>query len=304
MNIAEKIRIAFKTGDDIRDAGLKTPEDINRWNDICYGEDEKWQALDVYRPKSAGITEKLPVIISFHGGGWVYGDKERYQFYCMELSQLGFAVVNFTYRLAPEFQFPAPIMDMNAVCGWVMDNEDTYGFDTARIFAVGDSAGAHGLGIYSNLLTNEDYRKQFMAYQKNLGQDAIDIPKDFRLRAVALNCGQYTMDLDPEHPGQTEQLMELYLPEKGSAVEQNLLSVAAHVTKNFPHAYIMTCTGDFLASQAPKLVQELTEAQAPFEMHFETGSKKPLGHVFHLNVKSKEGIRCNRNEARFFQRFQ
>ena len=63
----------------------------------------KWQKLDVYRQKDA--TGKLPVIVSVHGGGWVYGDKERYQFYCMDLAERGFAVVNFSYRLAPEYKF-------------------------------------------------------------------------------------------------------------------------------------------------------------------------------------------------------
>ncbi len=304
MNIAEKIRSAFKAGDDIRDAGLKTPEDIDRWDDICYGEDEKWQVLDVYRPKNVDITEKLPVIISYHGGGWVYGDKERYQYYCMQLAQYGFAVVNFTYRLAPEFQFPAPIMDMNAVCRWVTEHEQAYGFDITRIFAVGDSAGAHGLGIYCNLLTNAEYRDRFLAYQQEIGQDLIEIPKDFCLRAVALNCGKYTMDLNFDHPGDTEQVMEVYLPRKGSVEEQNLLTVTDHVTKDFPHAYIMTCSGDFLAQEAPLLVQALTDTEATFEMHFETGESISLGHVFHLNVRSKEGILCNKNEVEFFTRLK
>ena len=100
---SDMVRTEFKKGDDIRDAGLTTPEDIIRYDDIVYGEDPKWQSLDVYRPKSAE-GKKLPVIVSVHGGGWVYGDKERYQFYCMNLAQRGFAVVNYTYRLAPEYK--------------------------------------------------------------------------------------------------------------------------------------------------------------------------------------------------------
>ena len=55
--------------------------------------------LDVYRPK-LNIKGKLPVIMSVHGGGWVYGDKDVYQWYCMNLAQRGFAVVNYSYRLA------------------------------------------------------------------------------------------------------------------------------------------------------------------------------------------------------------
>ncbi|WP_287992869.1 hypothetical protein [Ruminococcus sp.] len=53
-----------------RDKGLTTPDDIERFDDILYESDEKWQILDVYRPKSAK-GEKLPIIVSIHGGGWV-----------------------------------------------------------------------------------------------------------------------------------------------------------------------------------------------------------------------------------------
>lgn len=63
--------------DNIRDAGLSTPAGIERFDDIVYGTDPKTQSLDVYRPRSEK-GKKLPVIVSVHGGGWVYGDKERY----------------------------------------------------------------------------------------------------------------------------------------------------------------------------------------------------------------------------------
>lgn len=112
--IGLKVRAEFQKGDDIRDAGLTTPDFVERTDDILYGEDPKWQVLDLYRPKNR-TGEKLPVIVSIHGGGWVYGDKERYQYYCMSLVEHGFAVVNFTYRLAPEFQFPAALEDTNLV---------------------------------------------------------------------------------------------------------------------------------------------------------------------------------------------
>ena len=67
--------------------------------------------MDVYRPRDTDAV--IPVIVSVHGGGWGYGDKERYQYYCMSLAQQGFAVVNFSYRLASKYKFPAPLEDTN-----------------------------------------------------------------------------------------------------------------------------------------------------------------------------------------------
>lgn len=87
---AEQLRKVFGEADTVRDRGLKSPDDIIRYTDILYGRDEKWNLLDVYRPVS--LPEKRPckTIVSIHGGGWVYGDKERYKYYAMYLAQQGF----------------------------------------------------------------------------------------------------------------------------------------------------------------------------------------------------------------------
>ena len=103
----EQLRKGIAESDARRDAGLTTPEDIQRFDDLRYGDDPQWNVLDVYRPK--GEEGKLPVIFSIHGGGWVYGDKQLYSHYCMRLAQRGFAVVNFSYRLAPESKYPAAL---------------------------------------------------------------------------------------------------------------------------------------------------------------------------------------------------
>lgn len=165
--ISDEIREMFKKADDIRDAGLSTPENVVRYDDIQYGNDPKWNVLDVYRPKGTD-GKKLPIIVSVHGGGWVYGDKERYQYYCMSLVQHGFTVVNFTYRLSPEFKFPAAIEDANSVFAWLLDNADKYAFDTNNIFAVGDSAGAHQLGLLlQSALTRNMLQNTILKSQKD-----------------------------------------------------------------------------------------------------------------------------------------
>lgn len=289
---SDMVRENFKKGDDIRDAGLTVPEDIVRFDDIVYGEDPQWQVLDVYRPKvQEGKT--LPVIVSVHGGGWVYGDKERYQYYCMSLAQRGFAVVNFTYRLAPEFQFPASLEDTNRVFTWVLEHADEYELDAAHVFGVGDSAGGHILGLYTAACTNPAYAAQY----------SFRIPEGFAPAAVALNCGAYVIDLKGDGTDElTKLLMADLLPEKGSEREMELIDVTRHVTKDFPPTFLMTATGDFLKNQAPLLSGKLAQCDVPFAYRYYGDFEHELGHVFHCNMKSEDAKLCNDEECGFFQR--
>lgn len=289
---SDMIRVMFKKGDDERDAGLTTPADIIRYDDIVYGTLPEWQSLDIYRPVAMD-GKILPVIVSVHGGGWVYGDKERYQYYCMNLAQRGFAVVNFTYRLAPEYKYPASLEDTNLVMTWVLENANQYGFDTEHIFAVGDSAGAHNLGLYTAICTNPEYAAKY----------AFKVPKGFVPKAIALNCGAYKIEFNENSDDLTQKLMGDYLPEKGSDEELRAISVAEHVTANYPPTFFMTATGDFLKNEAPILAEKLAAENIPFVYRFYSQGEKELGHVFHLNIKSDMAKICNDEECAFFREF-
>lgn len=290
---SDMVRENFKKSDDVRDKGLTTPVDIIRYDDIIYGEDSKWQILDVYRPK-AEEGKTLPVIVSVHGGGWVYGDKERYQYYCMNLAQRGFAVVNFTYRLAPEFKFPASLEDTNLVFTWVLNHAKEYGFDTKHVFAVGDSAGGHNLSLYASICTNPAYAAEYK----------FKAPEGFVPTAIALNCGKYEIDLGSDSTDElTKLLMADLLPEQGSAEEVRLINVTNHVTKNFPPTFLMTATGDFLREQAPVMAAKLASCNVPFVYRFYGNSERELEHVFHCNIKTKDAKICNDEECNFFKEF-
>ena len=283
------LREKFKQADDIRDAGLTTPEGIERWDDIVYGTDRVWQSLDVYRPRSMA-GQKLPVIVSVHGGGWVYGDKQRYQYYCMDLSQRGFAVVNFSYRLAPENKFPASMEDVNAVFRWTLDHAEEYGFDARRIYAVGDSAGAHQLALYCCICADPTYAAKY----------PFCTPAGFLPAAVALNCGAYGMS-GPSAEARSP-LMAEYLPGGGTEEELALIDVLRHIPEGFPPVFIMTAMGDFLKDQARELAAVLAEKQTPFMYRLYGSKAEPLGHVFHCDIRSRAAKLCNDETCAFFSR--
>ncbi|MBQ9434251.1 MAG: alpha/beta hydrolase [Synergistaceae bacterium] len=285
------MRENFNSGDEIRDAGLKTPEDVRRFDGIVYGPDSRWNVLDIYRPKSA--EGKLPVIISFHGGGWVYGDKERYQFYCMNIARLGFAVVNFTYRLAPEFQHPAGLEDMNRVAGWVMTHAEEYGLDTANIFGIGDSAGANGIGLYAAILTNPDYAAVY----------EFSAPEGFAFRAVGLLCGTYRIDLPNYDDEVTMPLIAEYMPNGGTVPEMEAMNLFKHITGDFPAVFAATGTGDFLRVQLHQLVNALVSKDIPFCARYYVSGEKVLGHDFCCNIGLKEAHECVEDMCGFFRKY-
>ena len=288
--VSQKLRKEFFKNDEIRDKGLTTPEDVVRYDDIFYGENHKWQILDVYRPKdSEGI---LPVIVSVHGGGWVYGDKERYQYYCMSLAEHGFAVVNFTYRLAPEYKFPSPIEDTNSVIKWILANADEYGFDKDHVFAVGDSAGAHCLCLYTSIITDPDYARNY----------DFKVPEDFSFKAIALNCGAYEIKIERKL-SLTGMLMRDYLPGKGSKEEIELINCLNHINRNFPPVFVMTATGDFLKDQAMLIERKLAEKNVEYVYRIYESKDKELGHVFHCDIRSKDARICNDEECDFFKKY-
>lgn len=284
---AMMIRKMFTEGDLERDAGNTTPADIERFDNIRYDDkDEKWNLLDVYRPKDA--KGKLPVILSVHGGGWVYGDKDVYQWYCMSLAQRGFAVVNYSYRLAPEYRYPASLIDTCNVSSWIIENADKYGFDTEHIFGVGDSAGGHLLSLYAGMLTSR-YRLP------------ANVDPAFSFKAIALNCGCYEMK--KEEIGDTGNLMDVYLENGGTEEEFAEISSVHYITEKFPPSFIMTCPADFLNAAQDVIIPYLKKNSVPFVYRVYGNKENPLCHVFHCNIKTKDAALCNDEECSFFREF-
>jgi len=103
----------------------------------------------VYKP--AGIGPH-PVLVFYHGGGWVIGDLYTHDGICRAMvNAAGCAVASVDYRLAPEFKYPVPVEDSYAGLLWVVANATRLGLDPARIAVGGDSAGGNLAAVMSLL---------------------------------------------------------------------------------------------------------------------------------------------------------
>jgi acetyl esterase len=95
-----------------------------------------------YAPAEPGGPH--PVLVFFHGGGFVFGDLETHDGLCRLLcAHAGVHVLAVDYRLAPEHPFPAPVHDASAALAWTHANAAELGADPSRIGVCGDSAGGN-----------------------------------------------------------------------------------------------------------------------------------------------------------------
>ncbi len=286
-----------RKSDTKRDSGLVIPEDVVYVRDIRYGRNKKYHILDICWPRMTGGRkeekivdpeyDKLPVIISIHGGGYVYGSKEVYQFYSASLAEKGFAVINFNYRLAPRYHFPAPLEDLHAVIMWMLSNKDRYPIDIRNVFLVGDSAGAQLASQYGVIYSSREYRK-IMGFKK----PKIDI------RAIGLCCGLYDLKKELEKNG-CKGLMRDYLTKNPFQFGEKL-DILKYVNRNYPPVYIFSAKGDFLMENCEPMAEYLKAKGVECECEI-FGTKK-TGHVFHVNMRDEYSSAANGKQTDFFRK--
>ena len=278
--------IGARINDYKRDRSIPLPTGVSECRNISYGSHGKWNLLDVYHPD--GTTEPLPTIVSIHGGGYVYGSKEIYRRYGMDMARRGFTFVNFNYRLAPKWHFPAPLWDTNTVMEWICKNATRYHLDPTRIIVVGDSAGAQLASQYAAIATNPTYAAAFR----------MKVP-EITIRALGLNCGMY----DPK----------VFLSDSGSGIQRDYLgkkfdhsdprmNVLEAIGENYPAAHITTACHDFLKDHAQPMYDFLSAKGIRCKLDcYGSEADSTVGHVFHVTITQPEAIRCNDDAAVFFK---
>lgn len=94
-----------------------------------------------YQPAAATAA---PMVVFFHGGGFVCCDIDTHDSICSWLARSsGLRVLSVSYRLAPETRFPGQIEDARAACAWALENAGRLGAAPEKIVLAGDSAGAY-----------------------------------------------------------------------------------------------------------------------------------------------------------------
>lgn len=100
--------------------------------------------IRIYWPETAESNKSLPILMLYHGGGFVLGDLDTHEnmarFYCKHADLI---VINVDYSLSPEHKFPLAVEDCYAAFLWAANNAQELGGDANKIAVTGDSAGGN-----------------------------------------------------------------------------------------------------------------------------------------------------------------
>lgn len=208
---------------------------VTGWVDQPYGNPKKNEILDVYRPKNT--EEKLPLILWVHGGAFITGSKEETVPYMVMLADRGFVTATINYQVAPDAQYPTPVLQTAKAYQFLLENAERFGIDPQRIFVGGDSAGAQIAAQFLVAQTSSEY-----AQRTNLPQ----VADKKALRGALLFCGPYditkfdSMGQNTSLSKALEAIARQYLGVKEWRTSQQAqdASVIHHVTSDFPTTFI------------------------------------------------------------------
>ncbi len=267
-------------GDASKHAVQTPPDDVFKVKDIAYVDDGNiFHQLDVYYPESTAADAQLPVIIDIHGGGWMYGDKDLNEYYCLELAHRGYTVFNISYRLVPDVTVNEQLQDCALALQWISQHIAEYPCNPNNIMLTGDSAGGMLSAYSAVLLQSAELREAF---------DVVD--GELNISALVLTSPVAFMKDGGAFSVYTKPLWGKDYDNKASANYMDLDAIVPFA--QLPPTYLITSDGDSLAhEQTLRAYDVLTEngvdaTLVDYEML--GGKKQP--HVFSvLNPFDKAG---------------
>jgi acetyl esterase/lipase len=220
--------------------------------------------LRVYRPV---MEETLPALVYFHGGGCVIGDLDTHDRLCRSLANAaGCVVIAVSYPLAPEYQYPAAMVDAYAATKYVAEHPGVFGIDPNRIAVGGDSAG----GTLATVVAL-------------MARDRGGPPLKFQLLIYPL------VDWYDESPSMQEYskdhfltldsmnwFTENFLPNRDAGLEPTASPMNATSFQGLPPAMIITAECDPLRDQGEAYARKLQDAGVAVELKRYEGMIHPF----------------------------
>jgi acetyl esterase len=208
-------------------------------------------ASRLYLPQ--GIPEGVapPLLVYYHGGGWVIGDLDSHDGVCRFLAaKAGVAVLSIGYRLAPEHPFPAPVEDAWAAFSWAAANAGALGADPERIAVGGDSAGGNLSAVVSVLAREGGGATPAMQLLIYPVTDSAETTRSRQLFSDGFFLTKADMEL----------FEAAYLPPGTDADDPRISILKAPDLRNLPPAYVTTAGFDPLRDEGEAYALRMRDA--------------------------------------------
>ncbi len=206
--------------------------------------------IRIYTPKSD--KDLLPVVVFFHGGGFVLCNLDTHDGKVRELSQAsGSIVVSVDYRLAPEHKFPAAPDDCLAATRWVAEHAAEFGGDPSRIAVAGDSAGGNLATVTALRIRDEggpELKAQLLVYPITDYYDPGHA--SYEENAVGYFLTRSLMIWFFDH----------YLSSKSEANDPLVSPLRRSDLAGLPPAFVLTCEFDPLRDEGELYAEALSKA--------------------------------------------
>jgi len=231
-----------------RTAGLGPVEDVPAVADHRVPVEGGEITVRLYAPAGVGPH---PVLVFYHGGGWVIGDLYTHDGLCRSIvNAAGCAVASVDYRLAPEFKFPVAVEDSYAALKWVAANGPRLGLDSARLAVGGDSAGGNLAAVMALLARDRRGPRillQVLVYPVT--------NYDFGTRSYAENATGYVLTTED-----MRWFWRHYLSREEQAQEVTASPFRAKSLADLPPALVMTAGCDPLRDEGDAYAARLRDA--------------------------------------------
>lgn len=204
----------------------------------------------LYRPRPG----TLPLLVYFHGGGWVVGSVASSDPFCRALANAsGCAVLSLEYRLAPEDPYPAAAEDAYAATRWSADHAAEHGMDPARIAVGGSSAGGN-LAAVAALMARERGapRIAFQLLHVPVTDHDFDTPS-YRANAIGYGLTRSGM----------RWFWDQYAPDPKVRGEPYASPLRAKDLSHLPPAHVVTAECDPLRDEGKAYASRLLAAGVP-----------------------------------------
>jgi acetyl esterase len=206
--------------------------------------------------------EKFPLIVFFHGGGWVVGNLETADGFCRALANASqCAVISVNYRHAPEFKFPAAADDAYAATQWIAENAEALGGDASKLIVAGQSAGGNLAAVVCMMARERGTPKIILQI------DWVPVTDfNFETESYQANANGYGLTRDA-----MIWYWNHYLETSDHGSHPYASPVRANDFSNLPPAIVLAAEYDPLRDDAIALAEKFRAAGTPVEFHLYEG---------------------------------